>query len=109
MNEQIVNASKQPGWDSELFYSFHSLRHGRAVDLRAENKSVAELRGRGRWNSNASRGYEAIKLDRDRRVVGAKANERPQEPEVLARAARGSQGSNNTEQQTKTKRRTEEG
>ena len=51
-NALIKQAASHFQWDPDFMWSFHSLRHGRAEDLRQSGLSVDDLRVAGRWRSD---------------------------------------------------------
>ena len=51
-NKLIKEAASRFSWDPDFMWSFHSLRHGRAEDLRQRGVSLNDLRVAGRWRSD---------------------------------------------------------
>lgn len=59
-NEFVRICSIELKWDLRLWWTFHSLRHGRAVDLRSAGITAKELKVRGRWRSSTNELYQAF-------------------------------------------------
>ena len=51
-NRIIKEAASRFSWDPDFLWSFHSIRHGRAEDLRQQGVSLNDLRVAGRWRSD---------------------------------------------------------
>jgi len=51
INAVIKQVATVEAWSTKVSWSFHSLRHGKATDLRNMGRSVAEVMRAGRWAS----------------------------------------------------------
>lgn len=60
VNKAIRVTAWELKWKKEFTWSFHSLRHGRAVDLRSKGISSEELKVKGRWRSSTHELYQAF-------------------------------------------------
>lgn len=51
INEIIMRTATRHGWDPTMRWSFHSLRHGGAQDLKERGVALSDRMTRGRWSS----------------------------------------------------------
>jgi integrase len=50
-NSIVQECAARFGWDSQLLWSVHSLRHGKATQMRADGVPLDAIRLKGRWSS----------------------------------------------------------
>lgn len=60
INRMIQRIAMDLNWDPTLLWVFHGLRHGKAVDLKAEGTPEKTLKVKGRWRSSTHELYQAF-------------------------------------------------